>query len=494
MGNIDGKEIDVKQLWKSESKLSTKQRRARYRCGTKFITEEQIKHWDNDVDSVIKGTLPRRVEEAREDEKNNRKEILRSERKKRKEQQTKQVKTTEEVKQEASEEVKQQESKEEVKQVETNVEVQQEEKKEVKQQEANEEVKQSDDTTDKKDLQTKQESNEDVKQSSDDSTEKKDLTQKQQESKEEVKQSGKVDISDTKVDEEMYRKKKKEESYQRELDFRKKEKSEADIPLAQYKGNAEINKKVALMRGDITTLELDAIVNAANSSLLGGGGIDGAIHKAAGEMLYAECSTLRGCETGFSKISRGYNLPAKMVVHTVGPVGRDQKALIGCYSTVLQLVLQHEVKTIALCGISTGIYGYPLYAATHVALDTVRKWLENEENRNKVDVIVFCTYLEKELVCYQKLMPFYFPPPDKSTEDIIKLYKDAYGCFDVSVHSDELNKEIEKEESERKVQKKKLREERAKREKELKEKFSNLSTNDSKVEAKPDPKTDSSGK
>jgi len=164
-----------------------------------------------------------------------------------------------------------------------------------------------------------------------------------------------------------------------------------------------------------------------------------------------------------------YNLPASYVIHTVGPIGRDQKALISCYDTCLELVVQHNISTIALCGISTGIYGYPLYAASHVALDSIRKWLENEENRNKVDLIVVCTYLDKELLCYEKLMPMYFPPANRSTDEIIDMYKQAYDKYDPTLDV-ELDKEIEKE----KVERKKEKEERSKREQELREKFGKI--------------------
>jgi len=175
------------------------------------------------------------------------------------------------------------------------------------------------------------------------------------------------------------------------------------------KADDAINAKISLYHGDITRLELDAIVNAANRSMLGGGGIDGAIHRSAGEKLYCECCWLNGAETGECKITKGYNLPAKHVLHCVGPVGENREKLEDCYNNALSFVHSHGLKTIAFCGISTGIYGYPLKAAANVALQTVRKWLEVEENRNAVDRIVFVTFLERELDVYEHLLAKYFP-------------------------------------------------------------------------------------
>jgi len=171
-----------------------------------------------------------------------------------------------------------------------------------------------------------------------------------------------------------------------------KKRNVQDLPKNKkfsFQPNQIINEKVALYHGDITTIEIDAIVNAANTGCRGGGGVDGAIHSAAGKKLYNECVLLNGCPTGQTKITRGYSLPAKYVLHSVGPIGENPQALKSCYFTSLQLLVKYDLKTIALCGISTGIYGYPTYKATHVALRTVRKWLEKGNNKDKVNKIVF---------------------------------------------------------------------------------------------------------
>ncbi len=163
---------------------------------------------------------------------------------------------------------------------------------------------------------------------------------------------------------------------------------------------------IEVIRADITTLQVDAIVNAANESLLGGGGVDGAIHRRAGPQLLAECRTLGGAKTGEVKLTRGYDLPAKYVLHAVGPVYRDglhgePELLASCYRNSLALCELHSIDSIAFPAISTGVYGYPIEAAARIAIATVREGLKGATHPSRV---IFCCFSERDRDVYQRLL------------------------------------------------------------------------------------------
>jgi O-acetyl-ADP-ribose deacetylase len=157
---------------------------------------------------------------------------------------------------------------------------------------------------------------------------------------------------------------------------------------------ADARERVSIVQEDITTLAMDAIVNAANSSLLGGGGVDGAIHRAAGPELVEECRTLGGCPPGQAKITKGYRLKAKHVIHTVGPVWwggsyNEDEILASCYRNSLSLALEHGLQTIAFPAISTGIYGFPVERAARIAAREVRQFLEGHDLPEQVILVCF---------------------------------------------------------------------------------------------------------
>ncbi|XP_075060046.1 ADP-ribose glycohydrolase MACROD2 isoform X2 [Mixophyes fleayi] len=186
--------------------------------------------------------------------------------------------------------------------------------------------------------------------------------------------------------------------------------------------NQEINSlcdKVSLYKGDITQLEVDVIVNAANASLLGGGGVDGCIHRASGTYLFDECRMLGGCSTGQAKITCGYRLPARYVIHTVGPIARGQlnerhrEDLASCYKSSLALAKENKIKSIAFPCISTGIYGFPNEPAANIALKTAKEWLK--VNR-EIDRIIFCVFLEVDYKIYKKKLEEFFPKDGSDDE------------------------------------------------------------------------------
>jgi O-acetyl-ADP-ribose deacetylase len=165
-----------------------------------------------------------------------------------------------------------------------------------------------------------------------------------------------------------------------------------------------VDKRISVLKTDITTLDVDAIVNAANTSLLGGGGVDGAIHRAAGPELYRECETLGGCETGGAKLTKGYRLPARYVIHAVGPVWTggergERDLLAGCYRACFRIAREHRIKTIAFPAISCGVYRFPLKEAVAIAIRETRAELERNSDIEKV---IFACFSEDVYTAYRQ--------------------------------------------------------------------------------------------
>lgn len=161
---------------------------------------------------------------------------------------------------------------------------------------------------------------------------------------------------------------------------------------------------IAVIQGDITQQRVDAIVNAANNSLLGGGGVDGAIHDAAGPELLEECRKLNGCATGEAKITKGYKLPAKWVIHTVGPIWRggnqgEDELLASCYRNCLAIAEQYQIKTIAFSAISTGVYGFPVERAAQIAVREIQRFLESN---NSLEQVILVCFSQRAYDCYLK--------------------------------------------------------------------------------------------
>ena len=164
--------------------------------------------------------------------------------------------------------------------------------------------------------------------------------------------------------------------------------------------------KIEIVQGDITKLDVDAIVNAANTTLLGGSGVDGAIHRAAGPELLAECRTLGGCQLGEAKITRGYRLPTRFIIHTVGPVWRGGKrgepeTLANCYRNSLQLAVENGIRTIAFPAISCGAYGYPIEEAAQIAVNTTREFLATTD---QIEKVIFVLWDEDVYKTYRRIL------------------------------------------------------------------------------------------
>ncbi|KAI9793247.1 MAG: hypothetical protein M1816_000668 [Peltula sp. TS41687] len=206
-----------------------------------------------------------------------------------------------------------------------------------------------------------------------------------------------------------------------------------------------LNSKIGLITHDITALRVDAIVNAANTSLLGGGGVDGVIHRAAGRRLLDECRTLDGCPTGSAKITAAYNLPCRKVIHAVGPVyavakrtGTHTALLQGCYRRSLELAVENGLSSVAFSALSTGVYGYPSEEAAQAAIGEVKRFLQADEGA-RLERVVFCCFERKDERAYEKWIPRFFPP----TEDELREAKAGGGRDDGDEEEEEEQEEQE---------------------------------------------------
>ena len=185
----------------------------------------------------------------------------------------------------------------------------------------------------------------------------------------------------------------------------------------EYKANRKINSKISLWtHGDSTNLKVDAIVNAANEDLAPGGGICGAIFSAAGPNLNNACKKYRHCKTGNAVITDGFKLPSKYIIHAVGPRGEDPKLLVQTYKSILKYIDGYKVRSVGLCCISTGIFGYPSYPAAKIAFRTVRNFLRNPQNREKTDRIVFVVFDKKDIDNYYQVIHKFFPLGDSESD------------------------------------------------------------------------------
>lgn len=185
------------------------------------------------------------------------------------------------------------------------------------------------------------------------------------------------------------------------------------IPTRRYQPSARSNNILSLWKGDITKLRIAGIVNAANSGLLRGGGVCGAIHEAAGPELAEECDAIGFCAEGQTVLTRGYGLPALHVLHTVAPMTSSPDLLRSCYTTILETAEKHSIRTLAICCIGTGIFGYPAEPAAHIALGAIRQWLDLTPHN--FDRIVLVMFRPEDLALYERLMRYYFPQDNDQT-------------------------------------------------------------------------------